>query len=331
MKENNKLIIDDLYIHFDIKEWRHEVPITQSIITEQSVNIVIQELNKHIFNNKLDLEVIVYSNEDWWLVKRFWVKIYLVWWFLIWALAPDILNWIVMWLWDWEKEVKSYVKDWTILVKEVLTDSFEWFMSIDNKSLQKNWVSIDKFHKWYYAKNNFYQEAIKNKSVSWIWFDKTHDFPVSRQEFYHRISDLQWDNTNIKPIDKYHNLLVVSPINTKEDKKLAWQVKDKVLKERFSVYMKDNDFYNTFLEKPFYLKELLVKVRYFIKINDIWDKYIDRKDIMKVYKYDDVNICSLPDDVKIEIAPFDILDNDLLDKEESSSNEIEQTSLKLEI
>jgi hypothetical protein len=35
--------------------------------------------------------------------------------------------------------------------------------------------------------------------------------------------------------------------------------------------------------------------------------------------------------VKIEIAPFDILDNDLLDKEESSSNEIEQTSLKFEI
>ena len=50
--------------------------------------------------------------------------------------------------------------------------------------------------------------------------------------------------SRIDPIDKFHELIVVSSINTEEDKKLSWQVKDKKIKKIFAVYMSDKSFYD---------------------------------------------------------------------------------------
>jgi hypothetical protein len=59
-------------------------------------------------------------------------------------------------------------------------------------------------------------------------------------------------------------LIVISSINTREDSKLARQVKDEKIKKRFDIYMTDSDFYESFLANPIYLSSLLVKVRYYL-------------------------------------------------------------------
>jgi hypothetical protein len=55
------------------------------------------------------------------------------------------------------------------------------------------------------------------------------------------------DLSDVAPVDKYHKLIVVSSINTEEEKDLAWQFKDEKLKRRFQAYMKDEAFYEFFL------------------------------------------------------------------------------------
>jgi hypothetical protein len=42
---------EPFFIHFDLEGDKHEIPIQQSIITEQSIYTIVQEFNKHLFNN----------------------------------------------------------------------------------------------------------------------------------------------------------------------------------------------------------------------------------------------------------------------------------------
>jgi len=73
----------------------------------------------------------------------------------------------------------------------------------------------------------------------------------------------------IDPIEKFHKLKVVSPINTKEDKELCRQVKDVQKKsQRFNIYMEDQNFYDFFLNNPFFINTFIVKVSYHIERDD---------------------------------------------------------------
>lgn len=307
--DNNQNIFESFFIHFDLTSNKHEIPIQQSIITEQSVYTIIQELNKQLFESKLELTVLVHPIEEGWLLKKICIWILSV--VAIW-MVPDTVNWIIKWL-SWWKERKDYMENWTVLVKDMLQS----FIENKNQDLVNNWISYDKFYKAYSAKNKFYHAAIDNTDVKGIWFSKEHNFTIPRNEFAYRTVDLKSKTSKIDPIDKFHDLIVVSSINTKEDRKLAWQVKDKKVKKRFDIYMEDNDFYEIFLSNPFYLKSILVKVRYYLNRDDEWDIQIEKKEIVQVYKYNDKSILEIPNDVKIEKAPRSIDENisdDLIQK-----------------
>jgi hypothetical protein len=327
MEDDNNIQIEDFFIHFDLRWDKHEIPISQSIITEQALITIVEEINNKFFDSKLQFKIIVYSSENWWLVKKFGITTCLIGTFVLWQITPDIINWIVMWLNPNNKEVKHYIQDWTVYLKDIV----QWFLEKDNNQLLDAWVKIEDFYKWYDAKNKFYTEAIKNKDVQWLWFDTSHNFPINRWDFNYRVSELNWENSNIEPVDKYHDLLVVSPINTKDDKKLSWQFKDPILKERFWAYMEDKVFYNNYLKNPIYLKKIIVKMRYHIKINDSWEKFIDKKDIIVVYQYNESKLLNLPKEAIIEIAPYKILDEFIENKNinESLKNTSSQTKLNI--
>lgn len=99
---------------------------------------------------------------------------------------------------------------------------------------------------------------------------------------------------------------MVSAINTKEDKDLAWQVKDPKIKKRFSVYMKDADFYEFFLENPMYISSMLVKVRYHLMRDNNDQITIERKEVIRVYQYNSKVFFPIPEDAKIEAAPMSV-------------------------
>lgn len=297
-QQEKQFTYEDFCIHFNLANNKHEIPVSQSIATEQSLNIIIQELNKHLFNNQMEIHLVVLPAEDGSLIKRFWIVLYTAGVFVVGSMFPDITNWVLKWL-TW-KEVKDFAEDWTIQMKNVI----QGFIEKDNRDLVDIWVKPQQFYKAYEAKNKFYQSALSNDDVLWVGFDNTERFPIKTWDFYHRIYDLKEVNTWLEPIDKYHKLTVVSAINTKEDKDLAWQVKDPKIKKRFSVYMKDEDFYEFFLENPMYISSMLVKVRYHLTRDNNDQITIERKEITRVYQYNSKVFFSLPEDAKIEPAPM---------------------------
>jgi hypothetical protein len=41
--------MESFFVHFDLEDNKYNIPISQSIITEQSMQTIIQEINKQIF------------------------------------------------------------------------------------------------------------------------------------------------------------------------------------------------------------------------------------------------------------------------------------------
>ena len=286
----------DFFIHFNL-EWEnsHSILLDHSIITEETIKTVIFELNKIIFGWNLQIEIRVLSAEEGSLLKKFWIGIITLSPFVLWNFAPDIGNWIVMALWDW-REVKEYVRDY-----------LKAFLQEKNQTLVDEKFDYDTFYKAYSAKNKFYQETLKNPEIKWLWFSKEDIFPVSRNEFAYRIVDLKHKTSLIDPIEKFHKLKVVSPINTKEDKELCRQVKDVQKKsQRFNIYMEDQNFYDFFLNNPFFINTFIVKVSYHIERDDNWEIQIKKKSIVNVYQYNDTIFTPLPEECIIEKAPWEL-------------------------
>ena len=293
---NTQSTSDSFVIHFDLDWNKHELPIQQSIISEQSIYAIIQELNKQLFNNELDIRVLVYPTEEGGYVKTFWLIILSL-------VGPSILNGFVMWLWD-GRSIEEYTKDWIVWVRSYCKTALHNFLEKRNQDLTDKGISYDTFYKAYDAKNKFYHAALDNPDVKNIWFSRSNVFPIPRNEFAYRTVDLKEKVSDIWPVDKFHKLIVISSINTKEDSKLTWHVKDETIKKKFEAYMKDITFYESFLLTPIYLKTLLVKMRYYLNRDENWDIQIEKKEITKVYKYNDVEVCNLPQDAHIEIAPW---------------------------
>ena len=290
---------EDFFIHFELDWNKHEIPISQSIITEQSISVIIQEVTAKLFGIQIECKIVVYPNEDGSLIKKIGIGLGVI----GVAMLPDTINWISLWL-TW-KERKTHMQERTVGVKE----SVEGFIAQKNQELENKGIWYDAYYKAYDAKNKLYYAALTNPDVKWLGFDRTEKFPILRNEFAYRIVDLNTKTSPIDPIEKYHELIVVSSINTKEESKLARQVKDKNNKKRFDVYMCDKVFYERFLENPIVLKKLIVKMQYKLKRDEEWVIQIDRKEIVKIYKYNDVILFDLPEWIIIESAPFDINHN----------------------
>jgi len=303
MTTSKNISLQDFYIHFDLENNLHEIPIEQSIITEQALKTILEQLNEKLFDNKLELQIFIIPPENWGLIKKFWIWVVIAGSYLLWNMTPDITNGIIMWLWDW-RELKDYVRDWIVDLRILV----KWFLEKENVVLESAWIQHLEFYEAYKAKNNFYNSALQNSNVKAIWFDKTNNFPIHRLDFFQRIADLSLEKFSFDPIDKYHKVLVISWINTEEDKHLVWQFKDRKIKKKFSAYMRDDDFYNFFLSKQIYLVNLLVKIRYFPKLNELWKIYIEKREIVKVYKYNWETFSDFPDNAEITDAPLEVFE-----------------------
>jgi len=292
----------EFFIHFDL-EWEnnHSILLDHSIITEETIKTVIFELNKIVFEGKLELQIFSLPAEEGGFLKRFFVISWSVITFARLFVESTTGSRIIKWL-TW-KERWDYVEDKTVIVKEMVA----WFLEKKSTDLANSWIDYDTFYKAYSAKNKFYQETLKNPKVKWLWFNKEHNFPVPKNEFAYRIVDLKSKLSSIDPIEKFHKLKVVSPINTKEDKDLCRQVKDVQKKsQRFNVYMEDQNFYDFFLNNPFFINTLIVKVSYHIEREDNWEIQIKKKSIVNVYQYNDTIFIPLPEECIIEKAPWEL-------------------------
>lgn len=303
MWNSKNILLQDFFIHFDLENNLHEIPIEQSIITEQSLKTIINWLNEKLFDNKLELKILVFPQENGSLLKKFWIWLVAGSSFIVWNMFPDVTNWIIMWLWDW-RELKEYVRDEIIDFKVFV----KWFLEKDSSILEASWMNHLDFYELYKAKNEFYSQALDNQNIRAIWFDNTQNFPIQKLDFFHKMVDLSLEKFSFDPIDRYHNVLIVSWINTYEDKYLVWQLKDKKVKRKFSAYMKDEEFNDFFLSKKIYLDNLTVKLRYYPKLNELWKISIEKREIIKVYNYNWERFSDFPDYAEISDAPLEVFE-----------------------
>ncbi len=258
-----------------------------------------------LFDGKLNIEVLVIPPEEGTFLWKLGVMATILW--VPWAaLESDIWKAYIKWLtwhepayyaenaWEYTKELFA-LKEWT-----------KWFLEKDTLQLQKAWFQKDNLKSAFRAKNRFYETCLNNKDISSIWFTTSEDFPIQRTDFGSKLANIIDSNDdNIPPTYKLHELIIISPVNTR-DSSAQWHAKDKISKKSLSFYLKDHDFFENFLAGKYPLKEsesddiLIALIEYQKKEID-WEIKIIARNAVKIYSLNEKQISKIPDDLTIEI------------------------------
>lgn len=295
----------NFFIHFDVAT--HKIPIEQSIVTEQAVKIITDELNKNIFEGKLKIQIYSFSAIEGSKLKKFGATILVGGGFILGQLSPDITNGIVMGLGD-GREVKEYIRDWTAGSKNIASDFILFtknFFEKDPHSLEGAGLYKEQFYKAYDARNSFYTSAIDNQELKGIGFDNSEKFPISKDQFPYKLTDLRGIKRTIKR-RKIHILKVVSSINAQENAEDAWRVKDIKKGSTEYVYMKDTSFYKLYWDNDLKVHTMIAQVKYLIEDDGFGNlKFRDKgKEIEKVFDYDGNSLIPFPSNYQLEPFPL---------------------------
>lgn len=292
------------YIHFNLDWWKHSIPIHQSIITEQAVETIINNIATVIFDWNVELEIYIEPPENWWHIFKVLITTWVITLSVFNLANTELWSWIIEWI-TW-KDTKTYWKN----IWEAIKDTTVWFFSKNSHDLVEGWVCVEKFHDSYEVKNSFYKTAIANKDILWLWFCKWHTFLIDKNSFFYKTIELKKEKTSNKFIDKYHDLRIVSSINSEKEKNLMWQVKDKKSDERFWVNIWDEDFYNIYFSNNLLIREFKVRVRYYISIDNFWEEKIEKKEVIMVYEYNNsIKLMTLPKNISFDSAPYKLPEN----------------------
>lgn len=289
-----------LHIHYNLSNGKHYIPVEQSIATEQAIQRVVKNLSDSLYEGDIKFSVYIEAEDEGWVVKNFFIGAAIIGSYALSAWADGILKWLT---WN---NISEHAENVTVLLKE----STIAFLSEPSMNLVEKGLCKEEFYDAYEAKNLLYKLATANHDVLGIWFCKENDFPVDRDMFPYKTIELKREKESSDFIDKYHHLLVVSPINLESEKHLKWKVKDFYTMESFSVSMWDEDFYEVYFSNSLMVKEFKVRVRYYISTDSYWEQKIDDKKIIMVYEYNKTkNLMKLPKNIVFEPAPYILPEN----------------------
>jgi len=281
-----------LYIHYDIKDGKHYIPVEQSIATEQAIKVIAKTLWNRLFEWDLDVKVFVEAKDEWWVVIQF-----LLWWILgTTAISSNALLKHLTW-----KNYKEHVENITIN----LALAIQKFLSEESTSLVEAWFCREKFLDAYEVKNNLYRTANFNPDILWLGFCKEHKFPIQKDDFLPRVIDLQKNIEKVEHIDKFHDILVVKPVNHKSEKHLQWDLKDIKWGKVCKAWIWDETFYDMHLDSPQKVDKFKARVRYYISMNWLGVKKIEKREVVMVYEYNNSKkLMTLPEDAVFVDYPY---------------------------
>lgn len=141
---------------------------------------------------------------------------------------------------------------------------------------------------------NIEKDEIIAKVHSKIVAQKT----IKDTEFNDYIEPLP-ETTNIYSEEKIHSLLVISDVKDKKYKQWIWKFEDEISKNQVNFKMKDKSFYDFYLQEVFGLRKIIARVRYDIEEYENGEKEIKDKEIIAVYKYNDIERIPIPEHEKI--------------------------------
>ncbi len=292
-----------LFIHFGVTN--NQIPITQSITTEESLRTIITEFNKNLFNSEVPVDINVSPAKKGKHLKKITITTEGT---TLLSKIPETANITATAL--CQTNLMDVIHNHTIEAEKavhLLVTAITNFLAADSYTLEQAGISTTKFPNAYRAKNNLYKACIDNKNLKKLGFEEATNFPLKRNEFATRY--VEFGKKDVEPVEKIHKLKVVSSIQTKEEECRAWQVKDINGGRVFTVYMKDEAFYEYYWENNLQIKNFVVKIRYALQTDKTGNfRFKEKgKEIVQVYQYNNEHpIIELADNKTIDTAPFNL-------------------------
>ncbi len=323
-KMDNKKIIN-IPMHFDTGDI-HYLPVDDFISFSNDMKNIVCDFNKIIFDNSLNIKVIILPPEDGTFLNKMGIIIVGGTIFVAQTASftdTDYGKGLVMGLTGnnpvyYGEKHGELIKDVSIGFLEKTTEELKNIIKKDDEK---------KLSKSYFQKSNFYQKCIDNVDIKGVEFaDVFSDFKITRDGFLSRIKtedDDTWSEY------KLHELIVVAPVNIK-NKTQQWKMKDKENGEPINFFMEDRKFLLDYLTGDYPLKEtekddvMVVMVKYDKKMENGLEKVI-KKEAIKVYKINNEELSPVPKDTTIEgiVISVDKIRNNIPENQENLLNLID--------
>lgn len=288
-------------MHFDTGDI-HYLPIDDFVSFSNDMRDIIYDFNKVIFNNSLDIKIIVLPPEDGTFLNR--MGIIMVGGAIFVSQAASFTDTgygkgLITGLTGNSPEYYGQKHG------ELLRDVSIGFVEKTTKEL--NLIIMKEggenlLERAYSCKNNFFKKCSENIDINGVQFArKFSDAIITREDFLDRINTEEmkgWAE------HKLHELVIVAPVDVKNETQ-QWRMQDKQSGAAISFFMKDNQFLVDFLSGKFPLKKteeddtMIVMVKYIIQRERGIEKIV-RKEATKVYKINQKELSPLPNDTSIE-------------------------------
>lgn len=244
-------------IHFDVPE--HYIPFDTFVETASRTRIIIDSLNKQIFEGELQYEFVVFPPEEGTFLAKLGV-ILVSGYGIAWSFTEsDVGKAFIRGLTGYEPayyaeqagirlgqlmaektETGGIERAQDVarneLMNRIVIDSAKSFLTTNERELRRAGVTPQRFHEAYEARNDFYQALASDPEVQGIGFDEAPFFPIRRKDFAllqvalgpkeEAASDIEWEVELV-------SLKVTSPNWDVNDEKRPWKGKDHLNRDRF--------------------------------------------------------------------------------------------------
>ncbi len=307
---------------------------TRNICADSTAKI-LEELAKILFPDD-EIEIYVIPAQDWCHQDNFWIKIGNI----TNNATVATISWVLLTTYFAYPLVTAQIElawlESEKLRRELNQNNPEYNITNEqyNEVFKNNEIKKNKNKHFEQLRDDkdIIKEKIIAKQNNKIIFEKT----IHRENFIDQIETIENSYTT-KVIEKIHHLTVVKPVNEEEHKDLVWEVEDINGNKNFWIYMCDEEFYSKHLAEVLWLKSLIARVKYTFNEDQDWNISKIRKEIILVYKYNQIELIKIPVWEEITPAPLEILnweDNDdwnVIESVNKSINKKEVTILSNQI
>jgi hypothetical protein len=204
---------DEIVFHFDVE--RHSIPLKQFIDTARSTQMVIDDFNEQLFDNKLRYELRVRSPETGGLMEVLGLVILggggAMWAFLATDIGKAFIKGLTgeepaYWAEYFGKKTRDGIEKRKSKKKELskevampeakeidarlLVEMIISFLAANVDKLEQVGITPAKFQRSFSGRNAIYKACIDNPEVKGLSFDRTHDFPIKRADFPRQITHI---------------------------------------------------------------------------------------------------------------------------------------------
>lgn len=211
---------DEIIFHFDVAS--HSIPIKQFVDTARSSQMVIDDFNERIFDNKLRYELRIRTSEVGGFIEILWLTV-LSGGGILWSvLGTDIGKAYIkgltgeepaFWAEHFGRKTKTVlgrlnktqsepeksdpdIKSAVLSLEdsnieaEIIILMVRSFLERNVDNLERIGFTPTKFRKAYEARNTIYKACLDNPEVKGLSFDRSHSFPLKRRDFPRQIAHI---------------------------------------------------------------------------------------------------------------------------------------------